>query len=261
MTSALYDGDMRVYYAALNDRICELAWINGEWHFREVLVEAGGAALESLGWGRLTSTLYDGDMRVYYQAKDDHIWELVWHRDLEQWHSRDVSDDVGGPDAISGSALTSTLCNGDIRVYYQAEEGNIWELAWHRDIDQWQSRERDPPDAKGHAAWRNSGLTSTLYNGDMRVYYQAHGAEIWELSWHSDSLEWRSRNVTDDAGGNRAVYGSDLTSTLYDGDMRVYYRTHDGHIWELAWHRDIDQWQSRDILADAEDVSLTRVPI
>jgi hypothetical protein len=249
LTSTLYDGDMRVYHET-NDQIWELSWHrdSGQWESRNVLTDAGGdaAAYNSA----LTSTLYDGDMRVYYQAKNNHIWELSWHRDSGQWESRNVLTDAGGDAAVKFSELTSTLYDGDMRVYYQAINGHIWELSWHRDSGQWESRDV-LADAKGDAAVKSSALTSTLYDGDMRVYYQAINGHIWELSWHRDSGQWESRDVLADAKGDAAVKFSELTSTLYDGDMRVYYQAINGHIWELSWHRDSGQWESRDVLADA----------
>jgi hypothetical protein len=179
------------------------------------LLIASLLALISVASGSLTSTLYDGDMRVYYPvhhpgSEYDLIWELSWHRDSGRWESRDLADSDLSPDLLPYGGLTSTLYDGDMRVYYpffypNSEGGyDIFELSWHRDSEQWKSRDV-LADAGGLPANSLNTPTSTLYDGDMRVYYQAKNNHIWELSWHRDSGQWESRDVLADAGGHEAA--------------------------------------------------------
>ena len=75
--------------------------------------------------------------------------------------------------------------------------------------------------AGGQPAVAESALTSTIDNGNPRVYYLGGNNDVYELAWSGSN--WNASDVTKAAGGTPAGAGSALTSTIYSGNPRVYY--------------------------------------
>jgi hypothetical protein len=91
----------------------ELAWWGNNWHYRPVGADAHAVPVRQAS--DLTSTLLNGDPRVYYIGTDNMVHELAWWGN--SWHYRPVGADAHAASVRIGS-LTSTLLNGDPRVYY-----------------------------------------------------------------------------------------------------------------------------------------------
>ena len=252
LTSTLLDGNPRVYHVGNDNHVYELAWSRDDdhWYQRDVTGDAGGQP--AMAGSALTSTLLDGNPRVYHVGNDNHVYELAWSRDDDHWYQRDVTGDAGGQPAMAGSALTSTLLDGNPRVYYVGNDNHVYELAWSRDDDHWYLR--DVTGEAGGLAVAGSALTSTLLDGNPRVYYVGRYNHVYELAWSRDDDHWYLRDVTEDAGGqpaNEFAESAALTSTLLDGNPRVYHVGNDNHVYELAWSRDDDHWYQRDVTGDA----------
>jgi hypothetical protein len=88
--------------------VLELAWWGNNWHYRGIISDAGGLPASSTT--RLTSTLLNGDPRVYYAGIDNMVHELAWWGN--NWHYRPVGADANAVPVRQASDLTSTLLNG-----------------------------------------------------------------------------------------------------------------------------------------------------
>ena len=101
---------------------------------------------------------------------------------------------------------------------------------------------------------------------NQRVIYQTPygpgttAAEIHELTWLSSSAvsgSWSHRDVTAEASAV-AMTGTAIAAldSLLDADRRIYYRSRDGHVQELACNvQALASWSHRDVTADAKGVA------
>jgi thioredoxin 1 len=253
-------GNMHVYYLDSEGHVRELAWFNGKWYARDVTYDAGGqpavkgSPLIALTDGNSASS---GNMHVYYLDSEGHVRELAWFNG--KWYARDVTKDAGGQPAVNGSSLAGTVdgnsaSSGNMHVYYLDSEGHVRELAvfdgkWYpRDVTY---------DAGGQPAVNGSSLTAitdknSASSGNMHVYYLDSNGHVRELAVFDG--KWYPRDVTKDAGGQPAVNGSSLASTVdgnsaSSGNMHVYYLDSEGHARELAMFN--SNWYARDVTYDA----------
>jgi hypothetical protein len=129
------DGEIRVYYLTSdcrlseNQRIVELASKpDKSWSFRDV-TKASNAPPAAPGSVLASAKYSDGEMRVYYLADWNHIYELASKPD-KSWSFRDVTKASNAPPVAPGSMLTSINYNsGEILVYYLTDDQCIVELA------------------------------------------------------------------------------------------------------------------------------------
>jgi LPS sulfotransferase NodH len=149
------------------------------------------------------------------------------------------------PHALGYSGLASTTTvDGNPRVYYQAPDRSIWELAWMG--DKWAAFGASA--SVGARADLGSSLASTrTVDGNPRVYYRAKDQTIWELAWMGN--KWAAFGASASVGAPLASNTCVLTSKTFEGNPRVYYISQQGgHVIELAWGR--NSWHYRDLAAE-----------
>ena len=174
LTSTTLGSDPRIYFLTSDTNgswVAELAFSGGDWVFRWVSHDVKGPS--AAAGTVLASTTLGGNPRVYYLGGDHHVHELAWLDD--HWNHSDASVAASGAvPAASGSALTATTLGGNPRVYYQADDHCVHELAWLD--DHWN------PKAASHAA----GLYT---RDDDLLYYEGCATEGSELT-NSDAVQW-----------------------------------------------------------------------
>lgn len=279
LTSTYYYGDLRVYYQnystieqnsstpprisySYRPSIHELVYSNLEdkWSDLDLGVKPYYYNADNLFEGAvygssLTSTHYNGDMRVYYQSEDGNIHEQAYSSSENKWLDWDIKEK-----AAPGSALTSTLYNGDMRVYYRNVDGDIHELAYFTSEGKWRDRNLGVQAASGSALITtpdngnmsvyfqgpDGNLGEMRFDGDLCVYYQGVDGNLHELAYLASEDKWSNQDL-----GVKAILGSALTLTLYSGDVRIYYQSEDGNIHGLAyprWHpTSEDIWRDLDL--------------
>lgn len=242
------NGDPRAYYLGDDQHIYQLGWNNGVWNYVDVTQAAG--APPTNGGAMVATTVRDiSEPRVYYISPNQHIHELSWSDQNNQWSYRDLKMDAGGPPAAVGSALSVTTVNSLPRVYYLAAQSDglhIHEYAFgnagwsHRDVT---DETNAPPVAPG-----NPLSATAITSDDPRVYYLAADRHIHELAWRSLTNVWYHRDVTADGGG-LPVAGNVLATTTVDSLPRVYYLSDDQHVHEMNWG--VNGWSDIDVTANA----------
>ncbi|HLH20818.1 MAG TPA: C1 family peptidase [Bryobacteraceae bacterium] len=91
--------DPRVYYAAGNGHIHELAWANGGWHHRDISQESGASAINANSPLTATVVSNSADPRVYFLDNNGDTCELAFISGA--WHFRNV---LGGTLTALGAA-------------------------------------------------------------------------------------------------------------------------------------------------------------
>jgi len=250
------DGTPRVHYIDHEHRdIYELSFDIGKnaWNVIDASEKANGICSLAIG-AKHTSTINQGDTRIYFTDVDPFIHEIGWDGG---WNHR---DDLCKMDPIVvQNTLTSISYNGDPRIYYLADniqglahEIHVHEIAWsgsekkfkHIDVNA-EANAKTAPAAVG------SALTATTRNGDPCVYYLTKDRHVHELAWFGAD-GWKHRDVLGDAFGLPAAPGSSLASTILGGYPRVYYLCDDNHVHELSdWYG--ERWNHRDISCFADN--------
>ncbi|MCB0056302.1 MAG: carbohydrate binding domain-containing protein, partial [Caldilineaceae bacterium] len=120
LASLTYHTEPRIYYVAADQTVHELAWMsyldpaNAHWYHLGVGAEAGAPPVTP--GSTLGVTTYQTEPRVYYLAADRHVHELAWTSHLDPanagWTHLDLTEDVQGPLAFDGSALSVTSGGG-----------------------------------------------------------------------------------------------------------------------------------------------------
>jgi hypothetical protein len=149
-------------------------------------------------------------------------------------------------------SLSSTLVNGDMRVYHKVdlEDGMIYEFAYHTGGNKWVARilaRYKPGQGQGEKPSLNSIVTSiTTYDGSApRVYYIDFEGDIYELAWNPYGNQWSPKNLFIESGiyfhlPPKARHTSTVVNSFYPltGDPRVLY-TYKDLIHELSFE---DKW-------------------
>lgn len=252
LTATIVDGTPRVYYIGDDDNMVrELAWRDNSWHYKPVGSDAvarfshdtPGPAI-----GRLTSTTFDGNPRVYYVGLDQMIHELACYGD--KWYYRPIGDEACA-DPVDEWSLTSTKdVSDDYRVYsvyyISVDDFMVNELYW----DSGDFCTASPMEHDADAVQAFGGLTSITIDGYPRVYYVGDDYTVHELGWGWVDEKWCYRNVGREAGAELALGG--LTSTKdKGGNPHIYYIGRDYLVHEIAWRGHF--WHHKNVGADVID--------
>ncbi len=131
--------DPRVFFLDWRDHVRELAWYGGAWHDRDLTVHTGASRADSRS--SITAVAVGGnrDPRVYHLDEQGHIVELRWTG--TDWTSADLTAELGGQAARTGSALAATGAgpNADPRVFYLDDRSHLRALVWHANV--WHRRD------------------------------------------------------------------------------------------------------------------------
>jgi hypothetical protein len=248
LTSLLYTGNEdHVWYigsdqndASDRQHVWEFWWDGTNWQDAD-LTQWTGAPVAASG-SALTSLLYPGsEDHVEYIGSDIHVHEL-WYNS-SGWHTTDLTQQTGAPNAASPSALTSLLYTGsEDHVEYIGSDMHVHEFWYNGSI--WQTtdltQQTGAPNAASHSA-----LTSLLYIGSQdHVEYIGSDMHVHEF-WYNGSI-WQTTDLTQQTGAPNAASSSALTSLLYAGsEDHVEYIGSDMHVHEFWYNGSI--WQTTDL--------------
>jgi hypothetical protein len=195
----------------------ELAWDGSYWNYLNLAV-AASSPTDHGSQAQLTSTLCQGNPRVYYTGADQKVRELRWQSSTG-WIYLPIGVTTGAPKVHSSSALASTtLGDGNPRVYYFGEDRMVKELGWTGTwnyVDCGTAAGAPPAYSGGLEA-----LTATTKNGQPRIYYVAEDRMIVEIGF--DGSSWFHKHIGSNTGAIPYASGG-ITSTTYNGNPRVYY--------------------------------------
>lgn len=236
----------RVYYINSDYHVCELAWLDDNWHYRDLCADAIGGALPAGSAGALACTAHDSnlDPNVYYVAAVDnngtieyHVCELGYASD-HNWYFTDLTERSGG---LSVSAQTPLTCgihssNYDPVVYNLGTDNHVYELEWWG--GEWHFT--DLTQKTGTKPANCNSLTMVPHNSnfDPNVYYIDDTNSLCELSWWDDA--WHSTNVSMAAGGFDCWAPTSLASASrnYAGggyEPMVFFMSDPGTLDEVSW--------------------------
>jgi hypothetical protein len=272
-------GDPRIYYLATNNKtkedaynnVCELAWGNGSWKFRDVTTFAPGLPVLP-GSALAVGIGANKELRVYYLAVAlpgsplGKVCELSWGGN--QWNYRDIAAAAGDnpklPYARPGPALTAIAVNKDLdpRVYYLSSDDNhpdknnhVCELSWGNGGWHYNDITANSLGEPARAAASGSALAALVESDNLgpRVYYLDTDNHVHELVWVWSDGKWHHNgDITAASSGPAAVSGSPLMAIWIKGVPRVYYLAADHHVHEIAV---ADGWKHRDITDAGEGKS------
>ena len=132
-------GDPRVFFLDWRDHVRELAWYGGAWHDRDLTAHTGASSADSRSSIAAVAVGENHDPRVYHLDGQGHIIELGWTG--TDWTSADMTAELGGDVARTGSALVATGAgpSADPRVFYLDNRSHLRALIWHPGV--WYQRD------------------------------------------------------------------------------------------------------------------------
>ena len=229
--------DPRVYYQGTDGHLHEIAF-NPGWSTTDITSAASapsavaGTAIACFGLGESRLP------RVYFQSDDGHVHEIAWN---PHWSTTDITGAIGAPPARAGTAIAcfGLGANLDPRVYYQTDDGHVHELAYNAG---WSTTDittaSNAPSAVAGTAIACFGLGESLL---PRVYFQSDDGHVHEIAWNP---HWSTTDITTAGGAPPAAPRTSIAcmgkaTKLADGshitmDPRVYFRSSDGHMHEIA---------------------------
>jgi hypothetical protein len=251
--------DPRVYYAAADFRVIELAW-TGRWGFRDLTSETG-APLSSISPCDITCLGIGGrDPRVYYSAVDAQIIELAW---TGRWQQSSITARAGSA-PIEGFTLTSFGADGVNPRVYGVQRGDVIELAWmggwtHRNL----TAITAAPKVRDGTALTSFGFDVEIFGAggpDGRIYYRSDDWHVHELAWTVESSvdpegTWVDNDLSAIAGAPAGPSG-DITCVGVGGiegefapSPHIYYLDGAQHVNEIGW---AGAWYHSDVSAAAQ---------
>jgi hypothetical protein len=125
LSAITYNTEPRVYYMAQGPNgahVHELAWmsyldpINAQWYASDLTDKTEGPPAV-VGSALSAMTNYT-EPRVYYLTQDFHVHEMAWLSFFDpvnaRWYDSDLTGKTGGPTAIVGSPLSSTVAGSGL---------------------------------------------------------------------------------------------------------------------------------------------------
>jgi hypothetical protein len=225
-------------------QIYEVAGQGGKWMKTNLTAITHAPAAESDPVG----IVVDGVRSIVYRGPNGNLYEI--HRNNDQWNA---PWSVVSPSAIANAppaAGTPIVFNRHYNIptiYYRGTDFHIYELR------------------RQNGVWSSTNLTASAgapipaglphpysRKGDDAVLYRGANGHVYEL--RRSNLSWSVADLT-------AITGAPLPAGNPIGYMRlqgylleysiVLFRTHNGHIYELAWHVAGNQnWIVSDLTAD-----------
>lgn len=155
--------------------------------------------------------------------------------------ANDQSLYVGPPGVLSNDMPV----NGKLRVYYQTNGRQIYELGWDEDV--WHNHH-----ITADSTWplpAGKSMAALAVNNAPQLYYASSDGHVHHLAWYVTDQAWHyERDITAQVGGPPPVDGT-LTAVTVNDNPRLYYLAGDGYVHELAWV--IDTWYYRNVTVDA----------
>ncbi|MCU1224359.1 MAG: hypothetical protein JWQ42_2452 [Edaphobacter sp.] len=241
LTSLLYPGNEdHVEYIGSDLHVHELWYDGSAWQTTDLSQQTG--APNAASPSALTSLLYAGNQdHVEYIGSDNHVHELWYNGSI--WHTTDLTQQTGAPNAASRSALSSLLypVNED-HVWYIGSDQHVHEFWYNGSI--WQTADLTQWTGAPNAA-SASPLTSLLYAGNQdHVCFVGSDQHVHEF-WYNGST-WQTSDLTQWTGAPNASSPSALSSLLYPvNEDHVWYIGSDQHMHE-SWYNG-STWQTSDL--------------
>lgn len=254
--------DPKVYYLSGTGRgvghVHTLVWVGGDQWVDQDLTQTAGAPAAALGSsvavGSPIAAIGGGDNsdpHVFVRDTEGHVQQLAWTG--SQWVKQEL-DVVLFPLPGNGLTAMSTGTNHDPKVYYLSSGDEVSSLVWVNDFPvHWD--EQDVTRLAGAPSADSSTAIATVVTGqndDPKVYYFTPEGHVQELIWES-GFNWLTTDLSKRIGAPPSAASRALTATVTDGDPRIYYLSLEGdggHVQELAWLGQQQQWVPRDVTED-----------
>jgi hypothetical protein len=172
---------MWAYYQGVNGQIW--VWYANEtgWHNEQLTGEAVAAGASP------TVVRSETEMWVYYQGVNGQMW--MWRDNTAGWHNEELAGETfaaGMSPTVVRSA--SGASSGDIWVYYQGVNGQMW--AWSYNTTGWHNEQRS---GELFAPGASPAVDRAENESEMRVFYPGANSAIWNWydntgGWHNEAL-------------------------------------------------------------------------
>jgi hypothetical protein len=162
---------------------------------------------------------YGGALHVYVTGDNGHLYDHYW--DGARWHF----DDHGNfGSSLRGGRPAPVTYHGHLHVFVTGANGDLydhwWDGAWH-----W-------TDLRGNYAGADPAAIS--YGGYLHVFVTGGGGYLTDF-W-TDERGWHENGH---GNGGAGVFGRPAAITygvnLYGGDLHVYVRGWNGHLFDHWW--------------------------
>jgi hypothetical protein len=172
---------MWAYYQGVNGQIW--VWYANEtgWHNEQLTGEAVAAGASP------TVVRSEAEMWVYYQGVNGQMW--MWRDNTAGWHNEELAGETfaaGMSPTVVRSA--SGASSGDIWVYYQGVNGQMWD--WSYNTTGWHNEQRP---GQLFAPGASPAVDRAENESEMRVFYPGANTAMWNWydntgGWHNEAL-------------------------------------------------------------------------